>query len=185
MAQQAKTKRFLLSLSNVDAGVYGEFDVRLAQQPAETDAFMLTRLIGYAFLLRDDVHSTLQFSKAGLANPDEPALSRVSLDGRVLVWCEFGNPSAERLHRASKSAAHVVLFTHHPPARLAEELGRATIHRKQELEVWAIAPEFLAELGGHLGERGAELSLTIAEQVLYLTIAGATLSAPLRPVTAV
>jgi uncharacterized protein YaeQ len=179
VARPATTKRFIIDLSHVDENVYQKLDLRLAQQPSETDAFMLTRLLAYALLTRDDEHSTLAFSKGGLTTPEDPAIARTSLDGRLLVWCEIGNPSIERLHKASKSCPEVVLVTHHDREHMQRVLGEATLHRKEHLAVWAIAPEFLAELADKMGERGGEFSLTISDGTLYVEAAGAALSTPL------
>lgn len=180
MARPATTKRFIVDLSNVDEGVYQKLDLRLAQQPSETDAYLLTRLLAFAFLTRDDEESTLQFSKGGLTTPEDPAVSRVSLDGRMLVWCEVGNPSIERLHKASKSSPLVILVTHHDPEKMQKELAEATIFRKEELAVWALDAGFLAELAGKMNERGGEFSLTISDGVLYVEVNGSALSAPLE-----
>lgn len=176
MAQPATTKRFIVDLSNVDEGVYQKLDLRLAQQPSETDSFLLVRLLAYALLTRDDEHSTLAFSKGGLTTPEDPAISRVSLDGRMLVWCEVGHPSIERLHKASKSSPVVVLFTHHDPERIQKELTEATLFRKEGLIVWAIEQAFLTELAAQLGERGGEFSLTVSDGALYIELGGATLT---------
>lgn len=180
MARQATTKRFGIELSYVDENVYQKLDLRLAQQASETDAYCLTRVLAYCLLCRDDEDSTLTFSKGGLATPEDPAIARVSLDGRMLVWCEVGSPSIERLHKASKSSPLVVLVTHHEPERMQRELSEATIFRKEELVVWAIDPGFLSELAGKLGERGGEFSLTISDGTLYVEVGGATLSSALQ-----
>jgi uncharacterized protein YaeQ len=185
VARQATTKRFVVELSNVDDGVYQKLDLRLAQQPSETDAFLLTRLLAYCLLAREDDNSVLAFSKGGLTTPEDPAISRTSLDGRILVWCEIGNPSIERLHKASKSAPQVFLVTQHEAERMQKELAQATLFRKEELVVWAIDPGFLAELSGKLGERGGELSLTISDATLYVEVGGAALSTPLARVSTV
>jgi len=175
VARQATTKRFVIDLSHVDENVYQKLDLRLAQQPSETDAYLLTRLLAYALLVRDDEESTLGFSKGGLTTPEEPAISRTSLDGRTLVWCEIGSPSIERLHKASKSSPLVVLVTHHEAERIGRELSEATIFRKEHLVVWAIDPTFVGDLGARLGERGGEFSLTISDGTLYAEIGGTTL----------
>ena len=180
MARPATTKRFIVDLSNVDEGVYQKLDLRMAQQPSETDSFLLVRLLAYALLTRDDEQSTLAFSKGGLTTPEDPAISRVSLDGRMLVWCEVGHPSIERLHKASKSSPEVVLVTHHDPERMQKELSEATLFRKEELIVWAIDAAFLTDLAAKLGERGGEFSLTLSDGTLYVEIAGTTLSAALE-----
>src|SRR5688572_6495399 len=125
MALQATTRRFQVQLSHVDVGVYATLDLRLAQQPSENDRFVFTRLLAYCYLYRSDAQSTLAFSKGGISTPDEPAIARTSLDGRLLQWCEVGNPSTERLHKALKSAPQVYLFTQHDPERVVAELLRA------------------------------------------------------------
>jgi len=179
MARPATTRRFSVDLSNVDEGVYQKLDVRLAQQSSETDAFLFTRLLAYCLLTRDDEDSTLQFSKGGIATPEDPAISRVSLDGRMLVWCEVGNPSTERLHKASKSSPLVVLFTQHDPERMQKELAAATLFRKDELVVWALDAAFLADLAARMNERGGEFALTVSDGMLYVEVQGASLSSSL------
>jgi uncharacterized protein YaeQ len=185
VARQATTRRFTIELSYVDENVYQKLDLRLAQQPSETDAYLLTRLLAYCLLSRDDDDSTLGFSKGGLTTPEDPAIARVSLDGRMLVWCEVGSPSIERLHKASKSSPRVVLVTHHEPERMHRELAEATLFRKEELVVWAIDPGFLADLAGKLGERGGEFSLTISDEALYVEVEGTALSTALQRVSVV
>lgn len=176
MAAQASPKRFVVQLSNVDAGVYTELDLRVSQQSSETLAFLLTRVVAYCCLTRSDADSVLTFSKGGISTPDEPAISRTSLDGRLLLWCEIGNPSAERLHKASKSGATVVLFTHHDAERQVTELRVSNIHRKQDLEIYSLEASWLSALAAAIGERGARFELTIAEDTLYVVIDGTPLA---------
>jgi uncharacterized protein YaeQ len=184
MALQASTKRFQVQLSNVDAGVYATLDLRLAQQPSENDRFLFTRLLAFCYLYRDDDQSVLAFSKGGIATPDDPAIARHSLDGRLLQWCEVGNPSAERLHKASKSAPEVFLFTQHDPDRVVAELARAEIHRREELLIYALEPSLLDQLAAALSERGGNFDLTIAEQTLYATAGAQSCSGALTRVSA-
>ncbi len=181
MAQHGTPRRFVIQLSNVDEGVYTELDLRVSQQSSETPRFLLTRVFAYAYLTRDDANSQLAFSKGGIATPEEPALSRTTLDGRLVTWCEIGNPSVERLHKASKSGATVVLFTHHDPERQVDELTRSHIHRKEALEIYSLDPEFLDAVVEGTDERGASFDLTIAEDTFYVVCTnGASLSGGLR-----
>lgn len=181
MANQASAKRFVIQLSNVDAGVYTQVDLRVSQQSSETLSFLLTRIVAYCFLLRQDPDSVLAFSKGGISTPEEPAISRTSLDGRLLLWCEIGNPSPERLHKAGKSGGAVVLFTHHDAERQVNELRTSAIHRKESLEVYSLDPVWIAELASSIGERGASFELTIAEDTLYVVFGERPL--PPGPVT--
>lgn len=179
MALSATTKRFQVQLSHVDQGVYAALDLRLAQQPSENDRFLYTRLLAFCWLYRDDAQSELAFSKGGITTPEEPAMARTSLDGRLLQWCEIGNPSAERLHKALKSAPDVFLFTQHDVERIGTELSRSQVHRRNELRIVALEPEFLDQLAKALPERGGAFDLTIAEDTLYVTCGEHHLSGPL------
>ena len=179
MAQQATIKRFQVQLSHVDVGAYAALDLRLAQQPSENERFLFTRLLAYCWLYRDDPQSELTFSKGGITTPEDPAIARTSLDGRLLQWCEVGNPSAERLHKALKSAPDVFLFTQHDVERVVAELSRSQVHRREELSILALDPTFLDELATTLPERGGPLDLTIAEDTLYVTAGEQSLSGTL------
>jgi len=175
VANPASAKRFVVQLSNVDAGAYAELDLRVSQQSSETLSFLLARIVAYCFLYRDDPDSVLAFSKGGISTPDEPAIARTSLDGRLLQWCEIGNPSQERLHKAGKSGAEVVLFTHHDAERQVAELRSSTIHRREALVVYSLDATWLATLGTATTERGASFELTVADETLYVVVDGRSL----------
>ncbi|HEY6723300.1 MAG TPA: YaeQ family protein [Polyangiaceae bacterium] len=183
MAIQATTRRFQIQLSNVDTGLYTTLDLRIAQHPSETQRYMLARVVAYCYLSDGDAESVLQFSKGGLSSPEEPALSRTSLDGRLLVWCEIGTPSAERVHKASKAAPRVVVVTHNDPKLLSERLGKGHVHRKEALELWGLEPQFLDELAAATNTRTSELELTIAERQVYVNVAGLALCGALSPIS--
>lgn len=183
MALQATARRFQIQLSNVDTGLYTALDLRIAQHPSETQRYLLARVVAYCYLSNPDTESVLQFSKGGLSSPEEPALARTALDGRLLVWCEIGTPSAERVHKASKAAPRVAVFTHNDPKLLSERLGKAHIHRKEQLELWGLEPQFLDALAGATNARTSEFELTIAERQLYVDVAGAALCGALSPIT--
>jgi uncharacterized protein YaeQ len=98
------------------------------------------------------------------------------LTGVVRVWIEIGAPDAERLHRATRAAPRVVVYTHKEPAQLVRQLGGSRIHRAETVELYAIDREFLAELAPHLSRRTA-FTLSVVERQLYLTIDGVQLTA--------
>ena len=184
MVAQATTRRFQVQLSNVDTGFYDTLDLRVAQHPSETPRYLLTRVVAFCCLSSADSDSVLQFSKGGLSSPEEPTLSRVSLDGRLLVWCEVGTPSAERVHKASKASPRVVVFTHNDPKLLIERLGKGRVHKKEQLELWGLDAPFLDELVEATNTKTSEFELTVTDQQLYVSVAGKSFSGALRPITA-
>ncbi len=100
--------RFQIELSDIDRSVYESLDFRIAQHPSETAPFLLTRVLAFALCYEQN----LEFSPAGLGDPDVPALSSKGLNGVTNLWIEIGNASARKLHKASKSAKEVKVFTY-------------------------------------------------------------------------
>ena len=97
----------------------------------------MTRVLAYC--LR--VHRRHPVLAGGLSDPDEPPLSVRDATGRLRVWIDIGVPDATRLHKASKAAPRVAIYTHKDPQRLVRELESERIHRKELLEIYAIDRE--------------------------------------------
>src|SRR5206468_3227171 len=110
----------------------------------------------------------IAFSK-GLSNTDEPALWVHDLQGNLRVWIEIGTPSADRLHKASKGAPRVVVFTHHDPEQLKKVAVERNIHRAAEIEVYALAPAFLDALEA-VTDRNSKWVLVHTAGELYVTV---------------
>lgn len=176
MAIGATIYHFVIDLSDVDRGVYTSLDLRLARHPSESLKYLLTRTLAYCLCFEPGI----EFSKGGLSDPDEPPVSLRAADGRWMLWVDVGAPSARRLHKASKSAARVVLFSHVELALLLKEARSLEIHHLADIEVWLLDTGFLASVSERL-ERKLSLSLTRSGGALYLELAGNTFHTVLQP----
>jgi uncharacterized protein YaeQ len=145
MAQASTLYRFKIDLSDIERSVYESFDVRLAMHPSETEYFLLTRLLAYALNYEEGI----QFSD-GLSAPDDPSISVSGVHGQILKWIDIGHPSARRLHKASKAARKVRVYTYKNPENLKKEVAGEQIHRVGEIEVFAFDISFLAQLASAL-----------------------------------
>ena len=170
MAQTATMYHLKIDLSDADRGVYAALDLRVAQHPSENMRYLLTRVIAYCLCYEEGI----AFSK-GLADGDEPALWVHDLQGAVTSWIEVGSPSAERLHKATKAAPRVVVFTHYDPELLKRAARAKPIHRAEHVEIYALAPAFLDELEP-LTDRTARWELVHTGGELYLTAGGRTMT---------
>ncbi len=170
MALGATMHHVQVTLSDVDRGVYESLDFRMARHPSESVRFLVTRTLAYCLAFEEGI----AFSKGGLSSAEEAPLSITDRTGVLKAWIDIGSPSAERLHRASKAAERVLLFTHSDLALLRKEAQRSTIFRVDEIEVWRVAPEFLDRLGDTL-ERNWKLELVRSDGRLYVTSAHSTL----------
>src|SRR5215510_2658711 len=112
MALQATVYHLQIELSDVDRGVYESLDLRLARHPSESMRYLLTRTLAYCLSYEEGI----LFSKEGIASTEEPPIAVRDPTGLLLAWIEIGSPSAERLHKATKAAKRVALFSSAPLA---------------------------------------------------------------------
>jgi len=168
LALGATIYAFDIELADADRNVYETLSLRVAQHPSETADYLLTRVLAYCLEFAEGVG----FSK-GLADPDEPAIYVRDLTGQLEVWVDIGLPEPERLHKASKAARRVAVYTHKDPAQWVVKLAEAKIHRAEKLEVFAFDRAWLAGLVATLARR-MKFSLARSEGEIYLTQDGET-----------
>jgi uncharacterized protein YaeQ len=170
MATGATMYHLQIDLSDVDRGVYEALDLRLARHPSETMRYLLTRVIAYCLSYEEGI----AFSK-GLSTNDEPAVWIHDLQGNLRTWIEVGTPSAERLHRASKAAPRVAVFTHHDPELLRQGARDKAIHRADAVEVYALTPAFLDGLDAAT-DRNSKWVLVHTAGEMYVTVGEKTVT---------
>lgn len=170
MALGATIHVFDIELANSDRGVYESLELRVARHPSETADHLLTRVLAYCLEHAEGI----AFSN-GLSEPDAPAIAIRDLTGALQVWIDVGAPDAARLHRASKAAPRVVVYTHKDADQLAARLAGERIHRMEALELYAVDREWLAVLAERLTRRMA-FTLTVSEQHVYLSLGEETMS---------
>lgn len=169
MALTATMYTFEVQLSDTDRHVYEALSLRLACQPSETAEYLVTRALAYCFEYAEGI----AFSR-GLAEPEEPTIAIRDLTGTIRTWIDIGTPDAARVHKASKAAGRVVIYTHKDPVLLVQKLAAERIHRAEAVEIYAIDRSLVAGLVARL-ERRLTLDLMITDHHVYVTIAGATL----------
>ena len=101
---------FDIELANSDSGVYEKLLLRIARHQSETAERMLMRVLAYCLEYTEGI--TLS---NGISEPDEPAIAVRDLTGVLRTWIDVGAPEAPRLHRASKAAPRVAVYTHRMP----------------------------------------------------------------------
>ena len=168
MALGSTIYAFDIDLADADRGVYESLALRVAQHPSETADYLVTRVLAYCFEYAEGIG----FSK-GLSDPGEPAIFVRDLTGALMAWVDIGLPEPERLHRASKAAPRVAVYTHKDPTQWASKLADAKIHRADKLEAFAFDRAWLARIVARL-ERRMQFSLARSEGDIYLTMGSDT-----------
>ncbi len=169
MALSATMRRFDIALAHADRELYEQLSWRVAQHPSESERYLVARVLARAL----EHAEGLDFSKGGVSDDDEPALVQRDLRGDLVAWIEIGAPSADRLHKASKAAPRVVVYTWKQPEQLAEAIRERGVHRADEIELNALPVELLDAIAATL-DRTNTWELSVTGGVLYLAIAGKT-----------
>lgn len=177
MALGATIHHFEVRLANMDRAVYETLSLKLARHPSESDEYLVARVLAYCLELTEGI----AFSKGGLSDPDEPPIAVRDLTGTLLSWIDIGLPDAARLHRASKAAPRVAVYTHRDPALLVRALEGARVHRAGELEIYAFDRLQIAGLAQRL-ERRMHWDLSVSGGTIYAGVGGETLEGELRTV---
>jgi uncharacterized protein YaeQ len=169
MALTATIYNLEIDLADADRRVYESLALRVARHPSESEEYLVTRILAYALEFREG----LAFS-SGLSDPDEPAISVRDLTGTIQSWIDIGIPDAARLHKASKAAPRVAVYTHKDPAQLVNRLSGGRIHRA-EAQLYAVDRRLIGELAARLDRRIA-FGLSVSEGDLYISIGADTLT---------
>jgi uncharacterized protein YaeQ len=164
MALPATIHNFDIELADSDRGVYESLALRLARHPSESEEYLVTRLLAYLLEYAEGI----EFSR-GVSEPDDPALFVRDLTGAITTWIDIGTPDAARLHKASKSGARVVVYTHKSPQQYLKQLAGEKIHRGDELEIYAVDRALVAELAARL-DRRVGFSVSINDRELLISI---------------
>jgi uncharacterized protein YaeQ len=170
MALTATIYNFEIQLADADRRVYESLDVRVACHPSESNEHLIARLIAYLMEYAEGIG----FSR-GISDPDEPAIAIRDLTGTIGVWIDVGAPEAARVHKASKAAPRVAIYTHKDPDQLVHRLKGEAIHRAEAVEIYAVDRGLIASLTARL-ERRMAFSVSIAERELFVSIGEDTLT---------
>src|SRR3982750_1541904 len=124
MALGATIYNFDIDLSDTNRNIYESLSLRIARHPSESEEYLVTRLLAYLLEYAEGI----EFSR-GVSEPDEPAVFVRDLTGTITTWIDIGTPDAARLHKASKSGARVVVYTHKRPEQYLNQVASGNSKR--------------------------------------------------------
>lgn len=163
MARTAIIYTLTIDLADMDRGVYETLELRVARHPSESAEYMLVRILAYCLEYQDGIELT-----EGVSSGDDPALVVRDLTGRLTAWIEVGLPDAARLHRGSKRAGRVAIYTHRDARQLLAQLAGEKIHRAADIPVRAFDRGAIEEVAA-LIERRTSFALSVSDRELHLS----------------
>lgn len=171
MALTATIYNFDIELTDTDRHVYESLALRVARHPSESEEYLVARVIAYLL----EFAKGIEFARGGVSSPDEPTIGIRDLTGALTTWIDIGTPDAERLHKASKLAGRVAVYTHKDPTQFLKQLAGKKIHNAAALELYAIDRRLIDSLVARL-DRRVGFGVSVTDRELYVTIGADTLT---------
>lgn len=106
MALKPTIFKFKIMLSDMDRDYYEPLVLTVAQHPSETPERMMIRVLAFCI----NAQERLSFTK-GLSAPDEPDICARTLDDQMQLWIDVGEPSADRIKKASRISQGVKVYS--------------------------------------------------------------------------
>ena len=173
MAQGALIYTLTVDLYDMDRGVYDRLDLRLARHPSETAEYMVVRVLAYCLEYQDGIEMT-----DGVSSGEEPALLVRDLTGRVTAWIEVGMPDANRVHRGSKLAGRVAVYTHRDVRQLLAQWTGEKIHNAADVRIRAFDRARVEDVAALL-DRRTSMAISVAGGELYVSVGDRSVSLPM------
>lgn len=164
MAAGATVYHFEVELSDVDRATYARLDLRLARHPSESARYLLTRTLAYCLSYEEGI----AFSKGGLSSSDDPPVAVWDGGGALKAWIDVGSPSARRLHKATRSAERVSVFTEVAWPAFVAQLAGSQIYRREQIDIFRLDPVFLGNVSARL-DRKVTWALTRSDANVYVS----------------
>lgn len=163
MALKATIYKANLSLSDMDRNLFDNFNLTIALHPSETLERMMVRILAFCYRAAEN----LTFTK-GLSSMEEPDLWLKHDNGTILEWIEVGQPSPDRLKKASSQSQSVRVFSYGRGLDVWWKTNGAAIRALPKVSIHYFAADELQSLAA-LADKTMNLSVTITESIAYVS----------------
>lgn len=161
MALKPTIFKFRISLSDTNRDYYDSLQCTIALHPSETTTRMMARVLAFCLNAKPE----LEFTK-GLSTIEEPDLWNKALDDTIEHWIEVGEPSLERVKKATRLAKRVDIYAFNSKSNVWWSQSQnkmssysANIHCFDNQSLEALAENI---------DRGMELSVMITGNSLFV-----------------
>jgi uncharacterized protein YaeQ len=154
-----------ISLSDVNRNYYDSLNLTIAQHPSETLQRMMARVLAYCI----NAQEQLVFSR-GISATEEPDIWAHTLDGNLALWIDVGEPTVERIKKASHIAKVVKVYSFNTKSDVWWETGRPRF-AELSADVFRFEWEGIKTLAA-LAQRTMDMSVTITGDSAYVATGG-------------
>jgi uncharacterized protein YaeQ len=136
----------------------------------------VTRVLAYALEYTEGI----VFGR-GISEPDDPPIAVRDLTGTLRTWIDIGAPDAARLHKASKAAPRVAVYTARDTRVLVQNWSAERIHKRDAIEIFRFEREMIDGVIALL-DRRTRLAISVTDRQLYLTIGNETVTGAIEQI---
>lgn len=149
-----------VELAHVEQDHYESLALTLALHPSETPERMMARLLAFCM----NAEHPVKFTK-GLSETTEPDIWAHTLDDRIALWIDVGQPSFDRIKKAVRVSQKVKVYPFNAKSGHWWERQREML-KDLDLSVVRFDWEGIRALTG-LVKRSMSLSITISDGFIY------------------
>ena len=106
MALKPRIFKLRIALADIDRNHYDDLNLTVAQHPSETMERMMARVLAFCI----NAQEFLEFTK-GISVSEEPDIWARTLDNRLSLWIDVGEPQVDRIKKASRIAENVKVYS--------------------------------------------------------------------------
>ncbi|MBA3007760.1 MAG: YaeQ family protein [Proteobacteria bacterium] len=161
MALKPTIYKLKITLADTDRDYYDTLTLTVAQHPSETLERMMARVLAFCL----NAQEYLVFTK-GLCAVEEPDIWARTLDDRLSLWIDVGEPTVERIKKASRLSPAVKVYSFNSKSDTWWTQGQAKFN-ELPVSVVQFPWESIQELAA-LVKRTMNLSVTITGDTAYV-----------------
>jgi uncharacterized protein YaeQ len=162
MALKPTIYKCKIMVSDVDRDYYEALSLTLAQHPSETLERMMVRVLVYCI----NAQEHLAFTK-GLSAVDEPDIWLKTLDDRLALWIDVGEPAVDRIKKATRLTSAVKVYSFNTKSDSWWQQNQ-TAFSALNVSVYQFQWESIQTLAT-LVERTMDFSLTISDNTCFIS----------------
>ena len=162
MAVKPTIYKLRIALSDLERHYYDALNLTIALHPSETPERMVARVLAFCL----NAQSDLSFTK-GLSAIEEPDVWVKLMDDTVDLWIDVGEPSVERVKKASRQANNVMIYSFNSKSDVWWDQSRSKL-KFPNVSIMRFDYLQIETLASHL-ERTSDWSVTVSGQSAYIT----------------
>ncbi|MDH5299333.1 MAG: YaeQ family protein [Desulfobulbaceae bacterium] len=161
MALKPTIYKFKITVADTDRDYYDTLNLTIAQHPSETLERMMVRVLAFCL----NAQEYLVFTK-GLCAVEEPDIRACTLDDRISLWIDVGEPAVERIKKATRLSQTVKVYSFNPKSDTWWDQSRAKFNELRA-SFYQFPWESIQALAA-LVKRTMTLSVTISGDTAYV-----------------